>query len=81
MPTICGIHDYMGFRPCPRCCGQPSAPEQAPGGRAPVILNGERVQFSFVTKSKPRWIPLFLWNRLCRLVIRNIQLKVEKEIP
>jgi len=37
------------------------------------------VKFSIKTKRKPKGIPWWLWNRLCRLVVRNTQITAETE--
>jgi hypothetical protein len=74
-PVYCGLHGYMGFEPCPNCLNKPRDASE----RAPVVLNGERVRFEIRTKSKPWWIPWFVWNSLCRLVIRNTQITAAPE--
>jgi hypothetical protein len=76
---ICGLHAYIGPSPCPNCA-QPQPGSPASEGRPPVVLNGQRIRFEIRTKSKPCWIPLFLWNRLCSFVVRRVQI-VAKDNP
>lgn len=79
-PTHCGLHEFTGFGPCPRCVAETAKGGKPGPARAPVILNGERVKFEITTKRKPKWIPWWLWSKLCRLVIRNTQITA-KSIP
>ncbi len=72
-PVFCGRHQYMGFAPCPRCNNWPRAAD----AKSPVILNGERVKFSIETKNKPWGWPWWLWDRLCKFVVRHIQITAE----
>ena len=73
-PVICGRHNYAGFAPCPTCI---QAPHDSPPKKAPVILNGERVRFSIETKNKPRLWPWWLWERMCKFVVRHTKITAE----
>ena len=73
-PSICSFHGYAGFMPCIRCVLEANSMKGGPPEKPPVVLNGERVRFEIRTKSKPWWIPGFVWNGLCKLVIRNVNI-------
>ena len=74
---FCTQHEYIGTDPCGVCKGVDGVLVPPP---APVVLNGERVLFHIETKKKPWGWPWWLWNRLCRFVIRNTQITVETKV-
>lgn len=72
-PVRCGLHEYMGFEPCPNCASL---------GRSqtaiPVVLNGEWITMGIDAGRKPCWIPGFLWRWMSGLVPRCASLTAGK---
>lgn len=58
-PTICGIHEYGGFVPCPTCV--------PPASKIPI----SKVEVISDSSKKPWWLPSFVFFWMVSIITKT----------